>query len=154
VPQYSHVDRDFTRESSYIYSVVAVDAHGLTSNYGTQIEAKFDRFANKLKARVLSQAGAPKAYPNYFVDPQELEEIGTDRLIEDVIKDSGHGTMRIYFNPDAYTISSDEDGTESEPLVLSSRRGEYKMQIVNLDRQISRNLTISISPDSSLSDLM
>lgn len=154
VPQYSHVDRDFSRESSYIYSVVAVDAHGLTSNYGTQIEAKFDRFANKLKTRVVSQAGAPKAYPNYFVDPQELEEIGTDRLIEDVIKDSGHGTMRIYFNPDAYTVSSDEDGTASEPLVLSSRRGEYKMQIINLDRQISRNLTISISPDSALSDLM
>ncbi len=154
VPQYSHVDRDFSRESTYIYSVVAVDAHGLTSNYGTQIEAKFDRFTNSLKTRVVSRAGAPKAYPNYFVNPTELEEFGTDRLIEDVIKDSGHGTMRIYFNPDAYRVSSDEDGTETEPLVLSSARGTYKMQIVNLDRQISKNLTIDIVPDQALSRLM
>lgn len=153
-PKYSHTDIDFSRESSYIYSVVAVDAHGLTSNYGTQIEAKFNRFTNKLQTRVVSKAGAPKAYPNYFVDPTELEEFGTDRLIEDVIKDSGHGRMRVYFNPDAYKVTSEDSSELTEPLVLSSQSGSYKFQIVNLDRQISRNLTINIAPDTALSYLM
>ena len=153
-PQYSHVDPDFTRESSFIYCVAAVDAHGLTSNYGTQVEAEFNRFANKLNTRIVSRAGAPRAYPNYYVDPTELEEFGSDRLIEDVIKDGGHGRMRIYFNPDAYRVSSDDDGTETEPPVLSSASGQYKFQIVNLDRQLSKNLTVTVNPNQSLARLM
>jgi hypothetical protein len=153
-PQYSHIDSEFNRESTFIYCVAAVDAHGLTSNYGTQLEAEFDRFANKLKTRVVSRAGAPRAYPNYFVDPTELEEFGSDRLIEDVIKDGGHGRMRIYFNPDAYRVSSDDDGTDTEPLVLSSASGQYKFQIVNLDRQLSKNLTITVTPNQSLTRLL
>ena len=154
VPQYSHVDLEFGRESNFIYTVASVDAHGLVSNYGTQIEAEFNRFENKLSTRVVSQPGAPRAYPNYFVNPTELEEFGSDRLIEDVIKDSGHGRIRVYFNPDAYRVSSDEDGTETEPLVLSSDHGTYKFQIINMDRQISRNLTINVIPTPELARLL
>ncbi len=153
-PIYSHIDRDFDRASSYMYCVASVDAHGFTSGYGTQVMASFDRGTNTLSTRVVSQAGAPKAYPNYFIDPTELEEFGSDRLIEDVIKDSGHGRMRIYFNPDAYRIGSDEDGTETQPIVISTERGEYKLQIINLDRQISKVLTLRVRPDSSLSGLI
>lgn len=154
LPTYSHVDREFSRVSSYMYCVASIDAHGLTSGYGTQVMASFDRGSNTLVTRIVSQAGAPKAYPNYFVDPTELEEFGSDRLIEDVIKDSGHGRMRVYFNPDAYRVGSDEDGTETQPIVLSTQRGEYKLQVVNLDRQISKVLTIRVQPDLSLSGLI
>lgn len=153
-PIYSHIDRDFTRASEYMYCVVAVDAHGFTSGYGTQVMASFDRTSNTLSTRIVSQAGAPKAYPNYFVDPTELEEFGSDRLIEDVIKDSGHGRMRIYFSPDTYHVGSDEDGTETSPIVLAADKGEYRLQVINLDRQISRTVSIKIKPDSSLSGLI
>ena len=153
-PTYSHIDREFDRSSSYIYTVASVDAHGLTSGYGTQVMASFDRSSNTLKTRIISQAGAPKAYPNYFIDPTELEEFGSDRLVEDVIKDSGHGRMRIYFNPDAYRVGSDEDGTESQPIVLSSDRGAYKLQVLNLDRQISRVVTVRVRPDPGLAGLL
>lgn len=153
-PTYSHTDREFDRSSSYIYAVASVDAHGLTSGYGTQVLASFDRGSNTLATRIVSQAGAPKAYPNYFIDPIELEEFGSDRLVEDVIKDSGHGRMRIYFNPDAYRVGSDEDGTESQPIVLSSDRGAYKLQVTNLDRQASRVVTIRVRPDPGLAGLL
>lgn len=153
-PVYSHIDREFDRSSSYIYTIASVDAHGLTSGYGTQVEATFDRGSNTLTTRIVSQSGAPKSYPNYFIDPTELEEFGSDRLIEDVIKDSGHGRMRIYFNPDAYRVGSDEDGTESQPIVLSSDRGAYKLQVLNLDRQISRVVTIRVRPDPGLAGLL
>jgi hypothetical protein len=154
VPVYSHTDREFGRESSYMYCVASVDAHGLTSGYGTQVQASFDRFSNSLSIKTVSQSGAPKAYPNYYIDPTVLEEFGSDRLVEDVIKDSGHGRMRLYFNPDAYRVASDEDGTETQPIVLSSDRGVYKFQIINLDRQESRVLTVNINKDSSLGDLI
>ena len=153
-PQYSHMDPQFSRESSYIYAIASVDAHGFTSNYGTQVFVEFDRFSNKIKSRIISQAGAPKAYPNYYVDPTELEEIGSDRLIEDVIKDSGHGLMRIYFNPTAYSVASDDDGSQVEPTILSKDRGKYVFQVLNLDRQISKNLSVSIESDGSLSSVI
>lgn len=154
IPVLSHIDHEFTRASSYMYCVASVDAHGLTSGYGTQVLATFDRFSNTLNTRIVSQAGAPKAYPNYYIDPTELEEFGSDRLVEDVIKDSGHGRMRIYFNPDAYRVASDEDGTETQPIVLSSERGIYKFQVINLDRQISKILTVSVDKDRSLDGIL
>jgi hypothetical protein len=154
IPVYSHVDREFNRESSYMYCVASIDAHGLSSGYGTQVMCTFERFSNALATRIISRSGAPKAYPNYYVDPTELEEFGSDRLVEDVIKDSGHGRMRLYFNPDAYRVGSDEDGSETQPIVLSSERGVYKFQIINLDRQESRVLTVNINKDSSLSGLI
>ena len=129
-PIYSHIDRDFTRASQYMYCIASVDAHGFTSGYGTQVMASFDRTSNTLATRIVSQAGAPKAYPNYFIDPTELEEFGSDRLIEDVIKDSGHSRVRIYFSPDTYHIGSDEDGTETSPIVLAADKGEYRLQLI------------------------
>ena len=153
-PVYSHVDREFNRESSYMYCVASIDAHGLSSGYGTQVLCTFDRLSNSLSARIVSRAGAPKAYPNYYIDPTELEEFGSDRLVEDVIKDSGHGRMRIYFNPDAYRVGSDEDGTEAQPIVLSTDRGTYKFQVINLDRQISKTLTVNVKGDRSLDGIL
>lgn len=154
IPQYSHTDFDFNRESTFIYAVASVDAHGLVSNYGTQIQASFDRLENTLRTKVLSKSGAPRAYPNFYIDPTELEEFGSDRLVEDVIKDGGHSRMRIYFSPDAYRVSSDADGTESQSIVLNSSRGSYKFQLVNLDRQISKNLTIQISVTPEMNRLL
>jgi hypothetical protein len=153
-PRYYHVDPEFTRESSFIYCVASVDAHGFVSNYGTQMLYTFDRYNNKIVSKKLSQSGAPRSYPNYYVDPTELEEFGSDRLVEDVIKDSGHGTMRVYFDPTAYRYSNESDGTKGDPLVLSRRRGNYKFQIVNLDRQISKTLTIEIDGEKNLPGLL
>lgn len=154
IPVYSHVDYEFGRESSYMYCIASVDAHGLTSGYGTQIQSTFDKFSNTLSTKVISRPGAPKPYPNYFIKPDELEEFGSDRLVEDAVKDSGHGRMRVYFNPDAYRVASDDDGSETQPIVLSSERGVYKFQVINLDRQKSRTLTVSINKDSSLGDVL
>ena len=153
-PQLSHIDYDFNRETSYIYCIGSVDAHGLVSNYGTQVQVTFNQFTNKVVTRVISKSGAPKAYPNYFVDPTALEEFGSDRLIEDVIKDSGHSTMRMYFNPDAYRIASDDDGSETNPIILNSDRGVYKFQIINLDRQIAKTLSVEIINDSTLDGIL
>jgi hypothetical protein len=150
-----HIDKEFDSNSSFIYCIASVDAHGLCSNYGTQIQVKFNRYKNNIETRIVSRSGAPKAYPNYYVDPTELEEFGSDRLVEDVIKDSGHGTMRLYFNPDAYKIQSDDEAvSEIDRIVLSQERGTYKMQIINIDRQISRTLEAKIEIDPSLSSLL
>ena len=153
-PRYYHVDPEFTRESSFIYCVASVDAHGLVSSYGTQMQFSFDRFNNVIVSRKLSQSGAPRSYPNYYVDPTELEQFGSDRLIEDVIKDSGHGTLRIYFDPTAYRFANESDGKKGDPIVLSKQRGNYKLQVINLDRQVSKTITIQIDGEKNLPGIM
>lgn len=150
-----HIDKEFDSSSSFIYCIASVDAHGLCSSYGTQIQVTFNIGKNNIETRIVSRSGAPRAYPNYYIDPTELEEFGSDRLIEDVIKDSGHGTLRIHFNPDAYKFQSDSiSSTESVPIVLSRDSGTYKMQIINLDRQISKTLEASVIADPALAGLM
>ena len=156
-PVYHHIDREFNRESSYIYCIASVDAHGLVSNYGTQMQFVFDRSTNTMSSRKLSRSGAPRSYPNYYVDPAELEEFGSDRLIEDVIKDSRHGTMRIYFDPTVYRYTNDSSGERGEANVLGvagADLGNYKFQIINLDRQVSRVLTIQIDDEGRLPGLL
>lgn len=150
-----HFDRDFDRNSSFIYCIASIDAHGFSSNYGTQIQVTFLQHKNNITTRVISQSGAPKAYPNYYINPTYLEEFGSARIVEDVIKDSNHGTLRIYFNPDAYKVQNDStSASESVPIVVSKEYGSYKMQIINLDKQISRTLEIQIAADPSLSGII
>ena len=63
-----YTDDDFTKDSRYMYTVCAIDAHGMTSCYGTQFELTFDRFKNALVKRLVSHSGAPKPYPNIYIE--------------------------------------------------------------------------------------
>jgi hypothetical protein len=161
-PRYYHIDYDFQRESDYIYSIVAVDAHGLSSQLGVQMRAKFDVFTNKLVLQRISAHGAPKAYPNIYLDGQEMP---TAKLTEDVMTDSNHHTMRLYFNPDAYHYTRtmvQPDGGPSpgaisytkENIVLTETQGTYKFQIINLDRQKTKILEVKVEPQESLSSIL
>ena len=152
-PVYEHIDTDFQRSSSMIYSICAVDARGQTSTMGVQIRASFDRFANKLVVNKISKAGAPKPYPNLFLNKSSEPGIKTN-LLEDVARDSGHGKMRLYFNPDTYEYIV--NGTK-ENLVASTTgnlRGEYKFQIINLDRQKTKVLSIRVNPKDTIQEII
>ena len=145
-----HRDKDYDRHSSYIYTVASIDAHGMTSGYGVQVRAKFNKFTNKVDNSVVSRSGAPKQYPNMYLKPSTFSEEGEKELILDAIKDSNHQKMRIYFNPTTYIYKTDGSTEEINRIVLSkdglsSNRGFYKFQIVNLDRQKTQVLTIKVN---------
>ena len=40
----SFIDKNFTLDKEYIYSVSSVDAHGLTSNLSSQMSVKFNSY--------------------------------------------------------------------------------------------------------------
>jgi hypothetical protein len=161
-PRYYHKDYDFQRDSEYIYCIAAIDAHGLSSQLGTQMKAKFDVFTNKLTVKKISALGAPKAYPNMMIEPQQNDTMEANRLIEHVAKDSNHHTMRIYFNPTTYQYEKDDGSDVPDPeassslinAVLPKSKGTYKFQIVNLDRQKTKILEISVEPEESLSGIL
>ena len=127
-------DNEFTKDSVFIYAVCCVDAHGMSSNYSPQYEVAFDKFNNKLVKGLVSTSGAPKSYPNLYL----LED-----AFVDVIKDSGHERMKIYFDPEFLEIE-DQDDNDMGLLTTDKQAGLYKIQFINVDLQKHQVLDIII----------
>lgn len=134
-------DEAFDKSGDAIYSIVSVDAHNLTSNYSDQIRVTFNRSKNIIETMTISPSGAPKQYPNLFISTTMAQNIETVRYTEDVIKDSGHLKMRIYFDPETLEVldkgkpchfltRADTSTNAKIPYV-----GSYKFQVLNVDRQ-------------------
>jgi hypothetical protein len=132
-------DPDFDKESSYIYAVVALDAHDLTSGFSIQYSVSFDTTENRLSISKVSAAGAPKPYPNLNL----IEDFFTS----DAIKTSGYSKVRIYFDPE-YLVIHDGSDTKVNTYHLrgwdetNSLNGQYKLQFINLDLQQAKTVTI------------
>ncbi|TXH11505.1 MAG: hypothetical protein E6R04_02660 [Spirochaetes bacterium] len=129
-----YLDREFSKDANYIYAVAAVDAHGLTSNYSMQLQATFDKFANKLVKKLISVSGAPKQYPNAYLN--------ADTFV-DTMKDSGHTTMRVVFNPEYLKLLKD-DGTDLGLLKTDRQNGLYRIQLINIDLQSQQTVDVTI----------
>ncbi len=133
-PQTKFVDLNFDKDSSHIYALCCIDAHGLSSNYSIQYRVTFDRFGNNLNLEMVSRAGAPKALPNLYLQ---------ENVFVDTMKTSGFDRMSIYFDPE-YLDVKDADGNDLSLLPLSDPRDVYKMQVINTDIQEAEVLTIKL----------
>ena len=124
-PRSRYVDEDFTRTSRFIYALGCVDAHGNVSAYSAQHEVSFDQFKNRLVTRLVSHLGAPRQYPNMYLE--------ADTFV-DVIKDVGRNRLRVYFTPECYYLFDDEERVT--PVVTTTREGgSYRLQFINPDAQ-------------------
>jgi hypothetical protein len=138
-PNNTYIDKEFLKDSKYIYAVCAVDAHGLTSNYSTQFEVSFDRLANKLRKKLISIGGAPKSYPNMAINRD---------LLVDTIKVSGAKRVRILFTPE-YLKLFDSEFNDLKLLRTAKKNDNnptsfYKMNLINVDLQQQQNIKIVV----------
>lgn len=129
-----YIDKEFKKDQKYIYTVCSIDAHGFTSNYGMQFEVQFDRFANRLKKKLISSSGAPKPYPNMYLN---------EDTFVDTIRDSGHTKVKIYFDPEYLSIIGDSN-VELNYLATKQKSSRYKLQFINIDFQQSQELDIML----------
>jgi hypothetical protein len=135
-PSTTFIDDDFTKQSRFIYAIADLDAHGMSSNYSAQFELSFDVFKNKLVKKLISHAGAPKPYPNLYLE--------SDTFVDTIRVNGPHSKrMKLYFNPEFYHLYDDN---EKIIRVLATKQlmGEYKLQFINIDNQKSQTLTIQI----------
>lgn len=138
LPTSIHQDKDFNKNSRFIYAICAIDAHGLTSNFSVQLEASYDRYRNKINTRVISRSDAPKPYPNIFLN--------RDTFI-DTMKMSGYTRLNLYFDPELIKVT-DGNGRDLHHIISNRESGEdntYKLMIVNTDFQQSQVLDIKIN---------
>lgn len=115
-------DYSFQIGQKYIYAICAIDAHGFTSNYSMQIESSYDIVMNKLHNKFISYSGAPKQYPNYFLNEQ---------MFVDCIKTQGFEFLDIYFDPE-YLKVIDNNNTDLQ-LLKTNLNDNYKLQFINID---------------------
>jgi hypothetical protein len=142
-PKMHYIDFDFDKDNDdYIYSLCCIDAHGLSSNYSIQLNAKFDAYKNKIVQTLVSTSGAPKSLPNLFLEQ--------DAFI-DTIKVSGFDSVKVYFEPETFEyFGRDENGyiTKEEPLVSTNLNGtedgNYILQLINTDLQEQKKIKINI----------
>lgn len=147
-PRTSFRDVNFEINSSPIYAVACVDAHGITSNYSTQMKVKYDKFKNKLEQKMFSFSGAPKSYPNIYLN--------NDTFI-DTMKVSGKDRMTIIFDPEYYTVlenvidpvANETSEKDLRLIKLNPNSPTYKLQIINTDYQDSEIINIKIKDQSS-----
>ena len=129
------VDKDFNVNSKFIYAIVAIDAHGLSSNYSAQFQVSVNIFTEALKVTPISRSGSPKPYPNLTL---------LSDFFPDLIKDSNHSTMKIYFNP-SYTDLTDNKNEKLNVITYNTTTPSYKIHILetNLaqDQMIDINMT-------------
>lgn len=123
--------------STFIYAVAAVDAHGFTSGFSAQFQVWFDPFKNRLEKKLISHAGAPKPYPNLYLE--------ADTFV-DTIRVSGPSSkqLKVYFNPEYYFVYDDHERLV-RVLATQQTGGSYKLQFINTDNQKSAATDIIIN---------
>ena len=133
VPIRMYFDDEFTKSSEYIYAIASVDAHGLSSNYSEQFKVSFDQFNNKIVKSLVSLSGAPKPYPNLYLQRD---------LFVDIIKSSNKNKLCVYFTPVCYKVTKNVDNTVS--ILDAAKSYKYMINFINLDNAIGTNLSINI----------
>lgn len=131
-----YYDDDFYKNSEYIYAFASIDAHGLSSNYSEQFKITFNKFTNKLEKSLVSIAGAPKPYPNMYLEKD---------LFVDTVKVSYKNKMSIYLNPDCIKIKKGDNAPENILLFKEdSNSNSYVINVINTDVQKSKQVNIEI----------
>jgi hypothetical protein len=134
-PVRRHTDYDFRRNSDYIYAVCSVDAHGYVSNYSAQHRVSFNKQKNSLSIECVSDSGAPRPYPNLYVNLP-----GT--LTLDSITRSGIKKMSITFDPEYLKVTT-SDGKDLN--FLDTNNSKIFASIIDTTRaeQVSIPITIN-----------
>ena len=99
----------------------------------------------------VSRPGAPKQYPNFFVDPQEDETLNVFSLTQDSMATSGYEKVKVYFDAACQEYTTDKlSPPEVHKHVALRQPGEttgpmYKIHMINLDRQKDDSIHVIIT---------
>jgi len=126
-------DKEFTRDTSYIYTLCCIDAHGISSNYSMQLQIAYNKTKNTISQKLISVAGAPKSYPNAFLN---------EDTFVDTFKTEGYTKMSVYFNPEFLSLT-DKEGRDLG-LLKTGVEDTYVLQLLNIDLQKQEIVRINV----------
>lgn len=135
--EYEFIDNTFDPSKVNIYTMCSIDAHGLTSDYSTQVGVVYDALIEKTTHDKISEPGAPLEYPNLFVKRRTIFFDNEDSIISNTPVVSKKHKFSFYFTPDAQTINTTE-GTTIDHIQDES---SYSLQVFRLNGQ--KSITIN-----------
>jgi hypothetical protein len=151
-----YIDEDFKKDKEYIYAICSISSDGASSPYSTQTSVRFSTAKNDLVMRKISQSGAPKPYPNFYLE-QDLDT--------DLIRVSKSNAMTVFYDPDVFDLSvpgdvnndgivDPEEIQATQFLTTNRLGGKYVMQLINLDLLKEQRFEITVDdPDNLVLDL-
>lgn len=112
----------------YFFTMCSIDAHGNSSNYGTQFKIRRNNVTGEVDVKLLCGKGAPKQYPNVYIP---------GKLVNSAMTVSSYEYMDVYFNPDT-KLSVPNKNEEASSL-----------QLFELETQAEKNIKITIDTNSN-----
>ncbi len=143
-PKLFWIDDEFTKDSTFIYALGAVDAHGMVSAYGPQTRVTFNRYKNRLVAERISPAGAPRPYPNAFL----AADVFKDSLVE-----AGKYTMNVAFLPEHLRVV-DKDMNDLGFLKTDADNASYRILVMNTDLAVADTVDIVIKEQRAAKNVL
>ena len=139
-PKVNFVDNSWKDGERPVYAIACVDAHGLSSNYSTQMRFEYNRRLNKVKNILFSFPNAPKPYPNLLINKDSFD---------DAMKVSGYDRMRVYLDPEYYKVTKYINKNPSKEkdldfLRIDSEKDTYQIHMINIDNHKDKILNIRI----------
>jgi len=136
-------DSGFDHDSDFIYAIICKDARMLSSTYSAQYRVRYDLNMNKTIVELISEAGAPKEFPNYKIR-------GSNRFPA-MIKNSGQSSVKIIFDPEClgYIRSTERQdiGTDLFKTQKSDENSKFVFQFLNFDKIESDSIEIFIKSE-------
>ena len=142
-PKLGWVDSEFTKDSSYIYAIGSIDAHGLVSSYSAQTLVTFNRYKNKLVCERISPEGAPKPYPNVYLKAD---------VFKDSIIESRKYKMNIAFVPEHVRIF-DAQNNDVGFLKTEEQSCSYKILVTNTDLATASTVDVRLKDKRTTKDI-
>jgi len=110
-----------------IYTICAIDAHGLVSNYSSQIACLCNKNSDAVDIDLVSQPGAPLFLPNLFIKRKTRFFSNEDKFVTITPSANNISKFTIYATPDFHSINKNSGSN------VSLYKENYKINIFKLE---------------------
>jgi len=137
---YQFVDKNVDIiKNNYIYAICSIDAHGIISNYSTQIGVRYSNIYNNLIIDHVSISNAPRSYPNLYIARKTQLFNNDDSLFDFTPNFVNKEKISIYFTPDSYRFKNGSIVEESFNI-----NNHYQLNIIRLNDLSSKNIKFKL----------
>ena len=148
-----YIDEDFVEGKEYIYALCSINENGASSSFSDQYTVNYNIITGELEIRLLSVSGAPKPYPNFYLDQELTQNVGK---ISDVSK------LKLYFTPEVYNVTKNSfdlvTGDISDTVLLDflkesgslTKTGKYSLEMTELGTFQQTTTDVILSSDDIL----
>lgn len=135
--KYSYVDKSYNPNKITIYAIRTIDAHGMFSNYSTQLGLLYDSFEDNLIIDIVSESGAKRNKPNEFVYENSLFFENKVNIVDNLPVLKNVKKISLYVTPDFVNIKNKQK-------VVSNLEEKYRFTIFKINELVQHKKEFSI----------